>query len=174
MPPDERRRQLPRLPLIAALTLRETDKIHLAELHPQEHQALSETLTPWGATIHKRDGFDLALAITPTPRRGLLLCDPSYEVKDDYDKIPKVFSQIARKWNVGTLILWYPLLRGHPHRQMVKTLESQHDSHLTHEVTFPPARDGHRMEGSGLFVVNPPYGLDAEAKRLKLLYNALR
>jgi len=31
---------------------------------------------------------------------------------------------------------------------------------LTHEVRFPPARDGHRMIGSGLFVVNAPWGLD--------------
>ncbi|MBK6468966.1 MAG: 23S rRNA (adenine(2030)-N(6))-methyltransferase RlmJ [Rhodobacter sp.] len=165
----------PGSPLIAALTLRETDKIHLAELHPQEHTALSETLTPWGATIHKRDGFDLALALTPpTPRRGLLLCDPSYEVKDDYDKIPKIFSQIARKWNVGTLVLWYPILRDHPHKAMTRQLQIQHEDHLLHEVAFPPARNGHRMEGSGMFFVNPPYGLEAEAKRLTALYKALK
>ena len=128
-----------------------------------------------GATIHKRDGFDLALALTPpTPRRGLLLCDPSYEVKDDYDKIPKIFSQIARKWNVGTLVLWYPILRDHPHKAMTRQLKIQHEDHLLHEVAFPPARNGHRMEGSGMFFVNPPYGLEAEAKRLTALYKALK
>ncbi len=97
----------------------------------------------WGAHIHKRDGFDLALALTPpTPRRGLLLCDPSYEVKDDYDRIPRIFAQIARKWNVGLLILWYPILRGAPHRAMVAALQDQHPDHLTHEVTFPPRAKG--------------------------------
>ena len=30
----------------------------------------------------------------------------------------------------------------------------------------PPVRDGHRMEGSGLFIVNAPYGLDEELKAL--------
>ena len=164
----------PGSPLIAALTLRETDTIHLGELHPQEHAALTAALTPWGAKVYKRDGFELAQALTPpTPRRGLLLCDPSYEVKEDYEKIPRFFSTLARKWNVGTLMLWYPLLRDGPHRLMVNTLRAQHPDHLHHEVTFPPARPGHRMEGSGIFVVNPPYGLETQAKSLTSLFRQL-
>ena len=31
---------------------------------------------------------------------------------------------------------------------------------LVHEVRFAPAREGHRMVGSGLFVVNAPWGLE--------------
>ncbi len=57
---------------------------------------------------------------------------------------------------------------------MVAALQAQHPDHLTHEVTFPPAREGHRMEGSGLFFVNPPYGLAEEAARLTALFKALR
>jgi 23S rRNA (adenine2030-N6)-methyltransferase len=164
----------PGSPLIAALTLRETDYIHLGELHPQEHAALEAALTPWGAKVYKQDGFALAQALTPpTPRRGLLLCDPSYEVKEDYEEIPRVFSQIARKWNVGTLILWYPILRHAPHAPMLRALQMQHPDHLLHEVRFPPAREGHRMEGSGMFFVNPPYGLQDECNRLTALFKAL-
>lgn len=165
----------PGSPLIAAMTLRETDSLHLAELHPQEHAALAAAMQGWGANVYKRDGLDLALAMTPpTPRRGLLLCDPSYEVKDDYDRIPRAFAAIARKWNVGTLVLWYPLLRGGTHGPMLRTLKAQHPDHLAHEVTFPPAREGHRMQGSGMFFVNPPFGLAEEAARLTALYDSLR
>ena len=58
-------------PLIAALGLRETDSLHLAELHPQEFARLQAVAKDWGAHVHQRDGFDLALALTPTtPRRG--------------------------------------------------------------------------------------------------------
>lgn len=164
----------PGSPLIAAQGLRDMDSLHLAELHPQENSALIQALDGWGAHIHKRDGFELAVAMTPpTPRRGLLLCDPSYEVKEDYDRIPKVFAAIARKWNVGILALWYPILRGGPHVPMVSALKAQHPDHLSHEVRFPPARDGHRMEGSGMFFVNPPFGLAAEAARLTALYRGL-
>ncbi|MEZ5796836.1 MAG: 23S rRNA (adenine(2030)-N(6))-methyltransferase RlmJ [Paracoccaceae bacterium] len=164
----------PGSPLLAALGLRETDSLHLAELHPQEHAALVQTMQGWGAHVHRRDGFDLALAMTPpTPRRGLLLCDPSYEVKEDYDRIPRVFAQLARKWNVGLLILWYPILRGQPHLPMLRALTAQHADHLCHEVRFPPAREGHRMEGSGMFFVNPPFGLADEAARLSALFASL-
>ena len=156
-------RAYPGSPLIAALGLRETDTIHLAELHPQEFAHLRATAKAWGANTYQRDGFELALALTPpTPRRGLMLIDPSYEVKADYEAIPRHLSAIHRKWNVGVLILWYPILRGAPHAAMLRALEAAFPEGLRTEVRFPPVRDGHRMEGSGLFVVNPPFGLEAE------------
>jgi 23S rRNA (adenine2030-N6)-methyltransferase len=157
----------PGSPLIAALGLRETDTLHLAELHPQECAELRAVAADWGAHVYQQDGFQLALALTPpTPRRGLMLIDPSYEVKADYDVIPRHLANIHRKWNVGILILWYPLLRGGAHGPMLRALAETFPDALRHEVRFPPARDGHRMEGSGLFIVNPPYGLDAELAAL--------
>jgi 23S rRNA (adenine2030-N6)-methyltransferase len=160
-------RSYPGSPLIAALGLRETDTIHLAELHPQEFSHLQAVSKDWGAHVYQQDGFQLAQALTPpTPRRGLMLIDPSYEVKADYDTIPKHMATLHRKWNVGVLILWYPLLRGGTHGPMLRALSEAFPEGLRHEVRFPPARDGHRMEGSGLFIVNPPYGLDAELATL--------
>ena len=160
--------------MIAALGLRETDTIHLAELHPQEVAQLRAASSPWGAHVHQRDGFDLALALTPpTPRRGLMLIDPSYEVKADYDAIPKHLAHIHRKWNVGILMLWYPILTGSPHAAMLRSLSASFPDALRHEVRFPPARDGHRMEGSGMFVINPPYGLTDEAKSLSERFRRL-
>ena len=164
----------PGSPLIAALSLRDQDTIHLAELHPQEHQHLRHALNPWSAHIYRQDGFDLALAITPpTPRRGLMLIDPSYEVKADYDAIPKHIANINRKWNVGIIALWYPLLTGGPHGPMLKALEAQFPEALRSEVRFPPAREGHRMEGSGMFIINPPYGLAEEAAKIEAHFKAL-
>ena len=157
----------PGSPLIAALSLRDGDPLHLAELHPQELRALAANLGPWGAHIQHRDGLEMALALTPpTPRRGLMLIDPSYEVKADYDRLPKVIGQIARKWNVGCIALWYPILTDAPHRAMLAELQGQFDQALRSEVSFPPAREGHRMVGSGMFVINPPYGMADEAARI--------
>jgi 23S rRNA (adenine2030-N6)-methyltransferase len=157
----------PGSPLIAALGLRETDSLHLAELHPQEFQALKAAAKDWGAHVYQQDGFDLALALTPpTPRRGLMLIDPSYEVKADYEAIPRHMGNIHRKWNVGILILWYPILKGGSHGPMLRALEAAFPDGLRHEVRFPPVREGHRMEGSGLFIVNPPYGLADELQAL--------
>lgn len=163
----------PGSPLIAAQALRAEDRLHLAELHPGEHAHLHANLAPYGARIHRQDGFEMALGLCPpTPRRGLLLADPSYEVKTEYDSIPRHFAQIARKWNVGILMLWYPILTNGTHTAMLTHLGATFPDALRHEVGFAPARAGHRMIGSGLFVVNPPYGLQDEAARLTCLFSA--
>ncbi|MFN4159937.1 MAG: 23S rRNA (adenine(2030)-N(6))-methyltransferase RlmJ [Gemmobacter sp.] len=149
----------PGSPLVAALALRGGDVMHLAELHPQEHAALVTAMAPWGAHVRRQDGMEMALAVCPpTPRRGLMLIDPSWEVKDDYATIPRAMAGIARKWNVGVIVLWYPLLEAAPHLPMLAALEAAFPGGLRHEVRFAPVRLGHRMVGSGLFVVNPPWG----------------
>lgn len=161
----------PGSPLIAALTLRPGDKLNLAELHPQEFAALKSALQGFPGEVAQRDGWDHALAATPpTPRRGLMLVDPSYEVKTDYDRAARVIAQVARKWNVGVLILWYPILADAPHRPMVDQLRHDIPDLFVSEVRFPPAREGHRMVGSGLAVVNPPFGLAEESARLSRLF----
>jgi 23S rRNA (adenine2030-N6)-methyltransferase len=165
----------PGSPLVAALSLRPGDKMYLAELHPQEYAALTYVMSPYPAQIHQQDGAAMALAISPpTPRRGLCLIDPSYEIKDDYRTIPDLIRKLHRKWPVGIIMLWYPLLDGGAHRPMLTGLQDQFPDALRHEVTFPPARPGHRMQGSGLFIINPPYGLDDEAARLSAVYAQLR
>ena len=156
----------PGSPLIAAQILRPQDQLHLAELHPQEHAALQQVMTG-RATVHRRDGFELAQALCPPmPRRGVLMVDPSYEVKTDYTTIPRFLGAIRRKWNVGVLMLWYPILTGGVHRQMTDRLGADHTDLALFETHFPPIRDGHRMTGSGLAVINAPFGMAQEAARI--------
>jgi 23S rRNA (adenine2030-N6)-methyltransferase len=165
----------PGSPLVAALSLREGDRMHLAELHPQEHAALTEAMAPFGAHVRREDGLAMALALSPpTPRRGLVLIDPSWEVKDDYTAIPRLVAALHRKWNVGIVALWYPILTDARHLPMLEALTAAAPGALRHEVAFGPAREGHRMVGSGMFVVNPPYGMEAEAARLTAIFSAAR
>lgn len=168
-------RAYPGSPLLAAQCLRAQDKMHLAELHPQEFAALDYAMSPYGAHVVKQDGFKLAQAICPPePRRGLLLIDPSYEVKSEYETIPKAIGQLHRKWNVGVIALWYPILTDQRHAPMLSALEALDlPKSLRHEVRFPPARDGHRMIGSGMFIVNAPWGLSDETARLDRVFAQL-
>ncbi|MDC0738987.1 23S rRNA (adenine(2030)-N(6))-methyltransferase RlmJ [Cognatishimia sp. SS12] len=162
-------------PLLAAQLLRAEDKMHLAELHPREGDALEDAMTMFSAKIHRRDGFEMAQAVCPPePRRGLMLIDPSYEIKSDYDRIPGLIRQLHRKWNVGVIALWYPILRDGSQKGMISALEQENlPKVLRHEVRFPPARAGHRMIGSGMFILNAPYGLEQEAAALSARFDAL-
>ena len=96
----------PGSPLIAAGLAREGDVLHLAELHPQEHAALAATMAGL-AHVYREDGWAFARRILPpTPRRGLMLIDPSYELPEDYAAMPDRLALIARKWTVGVVMLW--------------------------------------------------------------------
>lgn len=133
---------------------------------------LIASMAAHGGIFHQKDGLQMALAMCPpTPRRGVLLIDPSWEVKSDYETVPKLVGQLARKWNVGVIALWYPILAPHvavapAQRAMVRTLMADHPEALLSEVRFPPAREGHGMVGSGMVVLNPPWGLDEEAAQI--------
>lgn len=161
----------PGSPLLASTCLRKGDRLHLAELHPQEFAALASTMEH-KAKCYKEDGFQLAHKVAPPePRRGLMLIDPSYEIKSDYEHIPTQILKLHRKWNVGVIALWYPILEGGAHTPMLGKLESIGlPNAVRHEVRFPPVREGHRMIGSGLFIVNAPYGTSDATKTIDKIF----
>jgi 23S rRNA (adenine2030-N6)-methyltransferase len=163
--------------MIAAACLRPGDRLRLAELHPREHEALVAAMSGAGVgpaiEIRREDGFAMARAtLPPMPRRGVLLVDPSYEVKEDYARIPPFLREIHRKWGVGVLVLWYPVLAGGAHRAMVAALEAPPalPGFLRSEVGFAPARPGHGLIGSGMVIVNAPWGLAQDFARIEALF----
>ncbi|MEM6408365.1 MAG: 23S rRNA (adenine(2030)-N(6))-methyltransferase RlmJ [Pseudomonadota bacterium] len=166
------RNAYPGSPLLASTLLRKGDRLNLAELHPQEFKALSQVMAH-KAKCHHEDGFAMAHKVCPPePRRGVLLIDPSYEVKSDYETIPTQILKLHRKWNVGVIALWYPILTSGAHVPMLGKLESAGlPGALRQEVSFPPVREGHRMVGSGMFVVNAPYGTFEAAETLSDVFD---
>ncbi|WP_347313178.1 23S rRNA (adenine(2030)-N(6))-methyltransferase RlmJ [Defluviimonas sp. SAOS-178_SWC] len=165
----------PGSPLVAAMSLRPGDRMHLADLHPQEFAALKATIGPYGADCRQEDGARFALARTPPdPRRGLMLIDPSYEVKADYAALPPLIGNIHAKWNVGVIVLWYPILARAAHLPMLAELDRMAlPKALRHEVRFPPAKEDHGMTGSGLFIVNAPFGTAEAADQLSGIFSGL-
>jgi 23S rRNA (adenine2030-N6)-methyltransferase len=149
----------PGSPLVARALLRPQDRLALMELHPAEHRALRAALAGPGVAIHRRDGFEGALALAPaTPRRGLVLVDPSYEVKADYEAAADFVRRLAAKWPEAAVLVWYPLLPAGRHRALLRGLAPL--PLLVDEAGFrqAPARG---MTGSGLALVNPPHGSPA-------------
>lgn len=150
----------PGSPMIAKTILRDCDKIHLCELHPQEFKFLDKSMTPdKRVTLYHAGGLKQALKLCPpTPRRGVLVIDPSYEIKTEYDALPDFIARIHNQWNVGVIILWYPILPSGAHESMIAKLE-QMDFPKSHkdEVMFDTGLNNHRLKGSGLFIINMPW-----------------
>lgn len=146
----------PGSPLIAANLLRANDQTVLMELHPAEHAALSKAFTARNTAVHKRDGFEGVLALSPmTPRRGLVHIDPSYEVKTEYAQTADFIRALVLKWPQVTVMVWYPLLPAARHEDLLAGLGPL--PIMVDEVTFTPV-PGRGMYGSGVALINAPWG----------------
>jgi len=147
----------PGSPAIAAGLMRRTDRLVLIEAHPGEHAVLYGALRhDKRAHIHKRDGYEAMPALVPPgERRGLVLIDPSYEIKTEYQTVPKVVQAALRKWPAGIFAIWYPLLPDGRHAPLLAGLEALGSHLLVAELTGPTPQRG--LVGTGLAVINPPW-----------------
>jgi 23S rRNA (adenine2030-N6)-methyltransferase len=152
-------RAYPGSPLIARLMTREQDRLHLCELHPAEHAGLEAALSGPGIAIHRRDGHEGLIALCPpTPRRGLALIDPSYEVKEEYVTTADTALQVMAAWPEGVVAVWYPILPAGRHEALVARLLAEGPSGTLHSVAALVERPERGLTGSGIVVLNPPYG----------------
>ena len=153
----------PGSPFFALWTLREQDRLRLFELHSKDARLLAENFANAGkqVVVSPTDGFaGLKALLPPPPRRGLVLIDPSYEEKQDYERVVKALKEGLSRFSGGTYALWYPQLtrlEAHELPQRLKRLPAKW-LHVALRVR-EPAKDGFGMHGSGMFVINPPWTL---------------
>lgn len=157
----------PGSPLVAKMVLRKTDKLHLMELHPKEHEELSRTMNYYNVAIHNQNGYSQVLAISPPEiRRGFVLIDPSYEVKEEYKSAAEFVLKLHKKWPETVIMLWYPILEDGHHKPMHKMLQdAELPKFWTQEVKF--RNTNQRAIGTGLVCVNLPYGVEEELAKIK-------
>jgi 23S rRNA (adenine2030-N6)-methyltransferase len=150
----------PGSPLVAAQILRAQDEIHLMELHPQEHAALVKNFRgDKRVHIHKRDGLEGVLALSPpVNRRGLVLIDPSYEIKAEYETIPDFVVKLVKKWPEVCVLLWIPMLPAGRHAGMTEKLKSNFPAVSISKIEWNKSGEG--MFGSIMAGVNLPYGVE--------------
>jgi len=149
----------PGSPAIARAALRDGDRLVLAELHPTAYAALKR----WAAAdkriaVHKRDGLELLGAVLPPAiRRGLVVIDPSYEVKSEYDAVPRALDRAIRKWKEGIYLLWYPILPEGRHRALLDAIAQLKP--VVSEIA-PDRKPARGLQGAGVAVINPPFGFE--------------
>ncbi len=156
----------PGSPAIARALLRPDDRLTLMELHPAEHAALKAAMAGPGVAVHRRDGREGLRALTPPePRRGLALIDPSYELKSEYVDTALLALEVWGRWPEGVLVIWYPLLPQRRHISLLGPIEAvAADSMIRDEVLFDEQPE-YGMTGSGLVILNPPYGTAGALER---------
>ncbi|MCJ8320594.1 MAG: 23S rRNA (adenine(2030)-N(6))-methyltransferase RlmJ [Colwellia sp.] len=152
----------PGSPGIARQFMRRQDTSHLFELHPTDIEHLTDFCQRWRKVFVKQsDGYQGVLSLLPPPsRRGLVLIDPPYELKEDYSKAVKTIIKGYKKFATGTYILWYPVVK----RALVDQMQNQFQASevknlLQVEFCLSNDTDEYGMTGTGLFIINPPWQL---------------
>lgn len=150
----------PGSPAIAMASLREGDRLHVCELHNKEIEVLRAGFSyDKRVHIHHRDGFEAAIALVPPmPRRGLMLIDPAYEDKEDYERVVRTVEAVYRRWATGIIAIWYPKLGLARDRSewLIEKLSAVAPIAITDlDVKAQTAEFG--MHGSGMVIINPPW-----------------
>ncbi|HEX3912005.1 MAG TPA: 23S rRNA (adenine(2030)-N(6))-methyltransferase RlmJ [Steroidobacteraceae bacterium] len=153
----------PGSPALIARQLRPQDRALLAELMPAEARAAEREIESSGRVRTQiGDGYAAMKAfLPPEERRGLVLIDPPYESLDELKLMLKAFGDAYRRWPGGIYLMWYPI-RSAGQRSMVHArFEAlQIPKMLLADLAVHPDDAGLGLAGSGLMIVNPPYGAD--------------
>jgi len=178
--PDGKLKIYPGSPFIVQSELRQEarDKLKLFEMHPTDSKALAANIAQLQAgrqvAAARQDGFEGLKAFLPPPsRRGLVLIDPSYEIKTDYQKVATCIQDSLKRFATGTYAVWYPVIprpEAHELPRRLKTLTNQAGKTWLNatlaigqdeerNVLGDEVQRGQGLTASGMFVVNPPHSL---------------
>lgn len=169
--PDGALRWYPGSPLLAALKLRQQDRVIAIERHPEEAAALGTALAGKSAgriEIREGDGYAALKALMPpTPRRGLVVIDPPFEAPDEGERLVRALKAAWRRWPTGHYLIWYPTkdrdLVAALHQAAAQLTEAQP---LVAELHLPSLGGEGRLSGCGLLLLNPPWQIEEALSRL--------
>jgi len=155
------------------------DKLKLFEMHPTDIKSLVANVGQLQAgrqvAVAREDGFEGLKAFLPPPaRRALVLIDPSYEIKTDYQKVTASIQDSLKRFATGSYAVWYPVIprpEAHEVPRRLKTLATQAGRpwlHATLNIGQAQERNqpgeperGQGLTASGMFLINPPHTLKA-------------
>lgn len=164
----------PGSPLIARALLRPQDRLTACEVEPKARKRLIDALRrDTQARVVDLDGW-LALPafVPPKERRGLVLIDPPYEQKDEFERLANGFSEAFAKWPTGSYLLWYPVKSRRATDSLARHVAEvvgagpSPGKALRLEFSVAPQATGTALASAGLLIANPPWTLAGELKSI--------
>ena len=160
-------KNVPGSPTLIRQLLRAQDELHAFEVHPTDLRALEKLMAEAkGVKVHLADGFAALKALLPPPtRRGLLLIDPSYELKTDYARTLAAVREALTRFPEAIVAVWIPQLQTVEAQQLPQRLRNAvkgvaKKGWLDAQLSVAAPQDGgFGLLGSHMFVANPPHTL---------------
>jgi 23S rRNA (adenine2030-N6)-methyltransferase len=166
---SEQLSRYPGSPLIASHMLGESDRLFLYELHTAESRLLNDCVKKDKRIKDFRaDGLKDSLGLLPPKEnRGLILIDPSYEIKNEYQTVVDALKAMHKRFATGCYCLWYPVVARKRNQYLERALQSSGIKNIQlFELGILPDSDEHGMTASGMIVINPPWTLLADMQQV--------
>ncbi|XUM22653.1 23S rRNA (adenine(2030)-N(6))-methyltransferase RlmJ [Bradyrhizobium oligotrophicum S58] len=162
----------PGSPLIARALLRAAgphDPVR-ARADPRK-QLIDQLRRDTQARVVDLDGWvALPAFVPPNERRGVVLIDPAFEAKDEFERLADRFAAAFAKWTTGIYVLWYPAKSRRATEELsdrvaaLAAAAKPPGKVLRIEFSVAPQIEGEALTSTGLLIVNPPWTLHDELK----------
>ena len=164
----------PGSPLIARALLRPQDRLTACELEASARKRLIAALRrDTQAKVVDLDGWvALPAFVPPNERRGLVLIDPPFEDKNEFQRLADRFTAAFEKWPSGIFLLWYPAKNRRASddlaRQVSQAAAGTRPARNCLRIEFSVAPQAPRaaLTSAGLLIVNPPFRLREDLKTI--------
>lgn len=139
------------------------------ESQADEYDALNYQLYQLPIGIHHRNAFEgVPAVLPPKEKRGIILLDPPFEQEHkDFSRLVDLLVASHKKFATGTFVLWYPIKNKEAVELFYKKMKRTGiKKQLICELNLYPNDVAVGMNGTGLFVINPPWQFDEHAKEI--------
>jgi 23S rRNA (adenine2030-N6)-methyltransferase len=110
--------------------------------------------------------------VPPKERRGLILIDPPYEQKDEFERLAEGFAEAFATGPTGIYLIWYPLKSRRAsdglarHVAGVVGAAAASGKCLRLEFSVAPQAAEPGLTSAGVLIANPPWTLAGELRTI--------
>jgi 23S rRNA (adenine2030-N6)-methyltransferase len=162
-------RYYPGSPVIARQLMRFEDVLVANELHGEDFERLKgEFRRSKTTTVLNIDAWHAVKSLLPPKeRRGLVLIDPPFESREEFDNLATAVAEATRRFATGTYLIWYPLKHEVAADRFVAAVTAQSElEFLDVRLSVCAAFAGLGLTAAGVLVLNPPYVLREELEAI--------
>lgn len=166
---DDELRYYPGSPELARCLTRGQDHLYLNEKHPEDGRLLKENMRiDRRVSVHLGEGWHVSRALLPTAeKRLLMLIDPPFEEGNELQRCVQALEETLARMRQAIVCIWYPVKDTAQLRSFYNALQRGVATKLLRvELYVNEPNDASRLNGSGLIICNPPWGLEEELREL--------
>ena len=152
----EKNNYYPGSPIFISSISNKKDKLFFCELHNNEYDLLKKNLNNYTNTkVLNVDGFNFTFNKVNKEKNYFVFVDPSYEIKDDFDKVENILNNIDNLFSKSKIIIWYPVLNILENDNFIQNIRKKGIGNIINiEVPIKKYGDNVGLQGSGLLLIN--------------------